>query len=116
MLPDTDTLVSRMAAMRPDLIITAEWRMTRLLVKKSRIPIWQVRESHVASNWLSLRKLRCMTRGQQSADWARLLAASLGAELEITGKGSRDAHVEVVARGTTGVAMRLLAARPVIVV
>lgn len=114
-----EALIACLATNRPDLVIASERSLARILVCATRVPVWQIRQSHGQRPWYSIRKLRCIARGARPAEWARGLAVSLGAELEIASTWARDADLLVVAREATGASLQLLAApaaQPVVVV
>lgn len=82
----------------PSLVITSESGLARVLIDETKAPIWHVRTGQAEPEWLSLRRLRCNAHGLRAVEWARNLAASLGAELDFDTSG-RDPDVAVLTRG-----------------
>lgn len=82
----------------PSLVITSESGLARVLIDETKAPVWHVRTGQAEPEWLSLRRLRCNAQGLRAVEWARNLAASLGAELDFDTSG-RDPDVAVLTRG-----------------
>jgi hypothetical protein len=110
-----DALVAQLAASRPALVIAHERKMANRLMLASSVPVWRIGESSMQKPWFSIRTLRCSARGAKSVSWARNLAASLGAELELS---DSNADLTVVSREKMGTALRFfrLPARQSVVV
>jgi len=115
---DRGSLPAEVHARRPDLVITCDGELARILVAHTTGPVWRVRPKQRQQSWFPVGKLRCAVLGSRALEWAGQFAAGLGAELETAPPGlfgDNSADLVVVDREARA---RLLsrAMQPIVVV
>jgi hypothetical protein len=116
---DPLTLPDEVRTRKPDLMITCDRGLARILVEQTAVPLWVVRRKQRLQPWILVRKLRCAVRGSRATEWASAFAAGLGAEIETVPAGvftQKNADLVVVTRGTHTSLLSSRAIQPVVVV
>ena len=112
-------LAAEVMVREPDLVITCDRDLARLLVAHTSVPVWRIRSRQREQSWFLLRKLRCAVRGPQASAWAARFGTLLGVEVE-TMPARRlapgDADLVVIARNEAAPFLSARFAPPVVVV
>lgn len=104
---------------QPDLVVTCDGGLARMLVGDTGVPVWHVHSRHLERAWFSMRTLRCAVRGSRAAEWAGTFAKGLGAELETMRAGffrPANADLVVVDRESQASFMSVRAVQPIVIV